>query len=49
MEITRKTVLKQRGEEYEYITSTCDFGNKHLHLRRHVLLIVPLSSENTRN
>lgn len=49
MEITRKTVLKQRGEEYEYINATCDSGNKHLHLRRHVLLIVPLSSENTGN
>ena len=49
MEITRKTVLKQRGEEYEHITTTCDSGNKHLHLRRHVLLIVPLCTENTGN
>lgn len=41
--------MVERGEKHEYITSTCDSGNKHLHLRRHVLLIVPLCSENTAN
>lgn len=41
--------MVERGEKYEHITSTCDSGNKPFHLRRHVLLIVSHSSENTGN